>query len=122
MFRAAHALQRVTLSPQSLEVDNRTGVASPVGRDRHRIAQLSSAAMAVHEPLLGDNTSRMSKLGSRLGLKRALVVVLILLGGLLLSLLLPTNKTLPCPWCKISSFIGWLYFLAWSIRWELWQA
>jgi len=74
--------------------------------------------MAVsHEPLLGDNAGRMSNLGSRLGVRRVLVVVLILLGGLLLSLLLPTNKTLPCPYCKISSFIGWLYFLAWSIRW-----
>jgi hypothetical protein len=48
--------------------------------------------------------------------QRAVAVLLIMGGALVLSLLLPTNQNLPCPYCKISSWIGWLYFLAWSVR------
>lgn len=48
--------------------------------------------------------------------QRMVAVLLIMTGALALSLLLPTNKNLPCPYCKISSWIGWLYFLAWSVR------
>lgn len=49
-------------------------------------------------------------------LRRAGVVIFCLLASGGLAWALPTNKNLPCPFCQVSSFLGWLYFFFWSIR------
>jgi hypothetical protein len=80
-----------------------------------------SSGMATHElqqPLLEPSASRWMLKAHPSMRHRAVVLVLISLSALALALLLPTNKNLPCPYCTISSWIGWLYFLAWSVRYE----
>lgn len=46
---------------------------------------------------------------------RTVVIAGILSGAAVLKSLLPVSKSLPCPYCSISSYIGWTYFLMWSI-------
>jgi hypothetical protein len=67
------------------------------------------------QPLLAPSGSKKAKIHPS-AKQRLLVVALILAGSAGLALLLPTNKNLPCPFCQVSSVIGWLYFLAWSVR------
>ncbi|KAF6260869.1 PQ loop repeat-domain-containing protein [Scenedesmus sp. NREL 46B-D3] len=45
---------------------------------------------------------------------RTVVLFGILCGAAVLAALLPVSKYLPCPYCTISSYIGWTYFLMWS--------
>jgi hypothetical protein len=58
----------------------------------------------------------MQQLWRRVGVRRAVAAAALLAGAGLLTLAFPTNKALPCPWCKLSSYIGWVYFVAWSFR------
>jgi uncharacterized protein with PQ loop repeat len=46
---------------------------------------------------------------------RTVVLSSILSGAAVLAKLLPVSKGLPCPYCTISSYIGWTYFLMWSV-------
>jgi uncharacterized protein with PQ loop repeat len=46
---------------------------------------------------------------------RTVVLSGILSGAVVLAKLLPVSKGLPCPYCTISSYIGWTYFLMWSV-------
>nr|CCA17087.1 Lysosomal Cystine Transporter (LCT) Family putative [Albugo laibachii Nc14] len=43
------------------------------------------------------------------------VSALILLAGVILGLLLDVNENVPKPYNRISSIIGWVYFMCWSI-------
>ncbi|CAH0478425.1 unnamed protein product [Peronospora belbahrii] len=47
--------------------------------------------------------------------RAAVVSVLILLFGLLFGLALDANAHIPKPWNRVSSIIGWVYFLCWSV-------
>lgn len=49
------------------------------------------------------------------GILRVVVLAAIIAGAALLAYLLPVAKYLPCPYCHISSFIGWSYFVMWSV-------
>jgi hypothetical protein len=51
-------------------------------------------------------------LWKRKGLRRGIVVVFIVAAAAVLTKVLPVNKALPCPWCTISSLIGWMYFMS----------
>jgi hypothetical protein len=76
----------------------------------------TSAMRESQQPLLEPSASKRMVKAHSSTRHRAVVLVLILLGALALAQLLPTNKNLPCPYCTISGWIGWLYFLAWSVR------
>lgn len=84
------------------------------------MAHVASPSSAHHlEPLLPrlDALQHPSKRGQSLRAKllhKLGGLALIVAVALALAFSLPTNKNLPCPWCQVSSVIGWLYFCCWS--------
>ncbi|KAF8065882.1 cystinosin [Scenedesmus sp. PABB004] len=76
-------------------------------------------AMEAAEPLLGPAPRAAGKGDPpspwRAVARRGGAAAGIIAGAALLAWRLPTNKGLPCPWCQVSSAIGWLYFLCWSV-------